>query len=314
MRIAYIISAYKLPKQLVRLVRRLTVDGSRVYIHVDERTPMQVFQAMCMPLASVPGVTFLARHACHWGDFGHVAATLKGLAAIDALPNGDYPEWVILLTGQDFPLKTPEGIAGFLAAHPGECFIEAKPLHEFPADWLDRVQFWHFRLGPWRLPWPAPLWNNLYNRSFNFNFATGRFARQWNRLVRLSPRRRRLLPPHRIYGGSSYWCLPGEAVRIVMTFVRQNPGFVRFFRHVDVPDEFFFQTILANSSLAPRITGHNLTFIDWETPNPTLPRVFESEDMARLRQQPELFARKFDSSRFPGVLDLLESAHAQAMN
>jgi hypothetical protein len=33
-------------------------------------------------LGSLANVTFLARHACYWGDFGHVRATNKGINEI----------------------------------------------------------------------------------------------------------------------------------------------------------------------------------------------------------------------------------------
>lgn len=42
-RIAYIILAYKLPEQIIRLVNRLNTPESSFFIHIDSRTNNVVF-------------------------------------------------------------------------------------------------------------------------------------------------------------------------------------------------------------------------------------------------------------------------------
>jgi hypothetical protein len=132
-RIAYIISAYKLPGQLIRLVARLQGPGRSFYIHVDENAPAQVFGRMVEGLALHDDVGFLSRHACRWGDFGHVRATLKGLAAIEE--SGRDPDYVVLLTGQDYPIKANRFINDHLARHAGRSFMNHRPL---PVQGLDQ--------------------------------------------------------------------------------------------------------------------------------------------------------------------------------
>src|SRR6266498_4447774 len=104
MQIAYIISAYKNPAQLVRLVRRLNHPGHSFLIHVDLNAPAEVYQEMRAPLSGIANVYFLERHVCYWGDFGHVQATLKGIAEL--YRRAIAFDYVILLTGQDYPLRT----------------------------------------------------------------------------------------------------------------------------------------------------------------------------------------------------------------
>ncbi|MGE5445412.1 MAG: hypothetical protein ACM3SR_12560 [Ignavibacteriales bacterium] len=44
MRLAYIISAYKYPEQLIRLILRLNTDTTSFFIHVDKKTDNEVYR------------------------------------------------------------------------------------------------------------------------------------------------------------------------------------------------------------------------------------------------------------------------------
>ena len=57
-------------------------------------------------------VTWLPRHRSQWGGFGHVRATLKGIDHV--VGNGVPFDYAVLLTGQDYPLRSPAAIARFL--------------------------------------------------------------------------------------------------------------------------------------------------------------------------------------------------------
>ena len=132
MTIAYIISAYQLPAQLVRLVRALRHPHRVFYVHVDARTADADYGAARAALASAPNVEFLARHACRWGGFGHVRATLKGLDQLAA--SGLAFDYVTLLTGQDYPIKSNRQVEEVLGAQGGRSFMNYRPL---PVDGLE---------------------------------------------------------------------------------------------------------------------------------------------------------------------------------
>jgi hypothetical protein len=106
--VVYVISAYRLPEQLVRLVSRLRTENATVLVHIDKKASPEVFGAISEGVRSLPDVHLLDRHVCHWGGFGHVAASLGALAAI--VENGIPCDQAVLLTGQDFPLKSNEEI------------------------------------------------------------------------------------------------------------------------------------------------------------------------------------------------------------
>jgi hypothetical protein len=271
--LAYIISAYKNLDQLARLAERLNTGHSVVYIHVDKKADDAAYERLERRLAGRPRVHLLERHVCHWGGFGHVQATLKGIDAL--LANGIDFEHVVLLTGQDYPIKPLSEIERFFAEHRGTSFML---YDELPTEWwgqrggLDRIEYRHWR---WR-----------------------------GRHVRL-PWKRRFPAGSTPYGGGAYWNLSRACIEHVARFVASRPDVVGFFRHVDIPDEIFFQTVLMNSELAGSIVSDNLRYIDW-TRGPR-PALLEARDLPALRASPKLFARKFDVFHDAEILDMVDT-------
>jgi len=272
-RIAYVISAYKLPAQLERLMRRLVAPGVTFTVHVDRKTRRRVYEEMVSRTNDLD-VVFLPRHVSHWGGFGHVRATLKG---IRRLVREHVPfDYAVLLTGQDYPLRPAAGIAGFLGNAGRRSYMNHWPLPYAP--WgdrggLDRIEDWH--------------------------------VITYRRLHVALPLRRRLPLGLRPWGGGAYWCLSGEVVGYIDDFVQRSPDYLRFFEHVLVPDELFFQTIVMNSDLGASVENDNLRYIDWS--REPAPAVLQEGDLPVLAASPKLFARKFDETVDPVVLDLLDA-------
>ena len=271
-RLAYIVSAYHRLGQVARLVRRLNADGATFFVHVDKKTDDGAYASLESSLDDLPEVTFLERHTCHWGGFGHVRATLKGIDEL--LRRGEDFDYAILLTGQDYPIKSNEFIERFFEAQQPRSFMGFSPLPSeswSPRGGLGRIEHRHLR---------------LYGRHLR------------------SPLKRRFPPGLRPYGGGAYWCLSRDCIEYVARFVERRPDVVAFFRHVDIPDELFFHTILLSSELRDTIVNDNLRYIDWSRGK--RPAILGVRDLDALRASPKLFARKFDMDQDETVLDLID--------
>ncbi len=273
MRIAYVILAHQLPEQLARLVRRLNTPNALFLVHINRRSDDAVYEAARAGLANLDNVVFLRRHKLYWGGFGHVRATLEGLEELHR--RSAQFDYAALLTGQDYPIKPAATIERTLSESGGRSFMAYDRL---PGGWeegMKRITRWHSRrIGVprgWHLQLPIPR----------------RFPQ-------------RLVP----YGGSSYWWLSREAVDYVRSFVAEDPRYLRFFKHVDVPDEIFFHTILMNSPLRDAVVNDELRHVDW-TRDP-LPAIFGVGDLETLRRSRKLVARKFDVTVDAEILDLID--------
>jgi hypothetical protein len=271
-RVAYVISAYKNAGHFSRLVHRLHTGPETIFlVHVDRKTDEETFRMMVDGVADLEDVRFLARHACHWGGFGHVRASLKGIDEL--VGSGADPDYVVLLSGQDYPIKSNAYIRDFLVRGEGRSFFLHFPLPT--ANWrhggLDRMHDWHHR----------------YRRLH----------------VRL-PLRRRLPHDMRPWGGSAYWIVSRAALKTIAGFVEANPWYVHFFEHVHIPDELFFQTILLNSPEAERCVDFRLHYTEWS--RMPAPAILVKDDYPQLVGSSCLFARKFDPGVDREILDLID--------
>jgi Core-2/I-Branching enzyme len=277
--VAYVILAHKLPQQLARLARALDPEASPVLVHVDGRTDRATFAAMEAALDGLPNTHLLPRHRSRWAGWGVVAATLEGIAAVVErdLP-GDH---VVLITGQDYPVKPAAFIRDHLGVYPGESFLlqDALPKPEWGASGgLERLERWWFHVA-------------------------GRHGSL--------PLRRRLPSGLRPHGGFANWALARPAVEYVHAEVRARPELVSFFRHAAAPDELFFHTILMSGPLAPTVRNDALRYYDCP-PGRTGSRTLTMEDLPMLAALPPngLWARKFDETVDAAVLDAIDAMNA----
>jgi len=276
-RLACIILAHRAPRQLHRLVQRLRAPGVHFVLHLDRNTSGPEWDLLSNELNS-PDITWAQRVACQWGDFSLVDATLNCLEALSSL-NAEF-DFVILLSGQDYPIKPPAFFSQFLMSRRGQCLMYVYPF-PFPT-WVNGG---YHRLPTWRIP----------------------FRGKPRRLLppQLAGFRHKKLPfGYRPFGGSQWWCLPGDAVRYIYEFVRSHPEFTRYYREALIPDEMFFHTILGNSHFKIDPGPNNITYMKWAGgPNPAL---LTSADLPEMANSEYLFARKFDMQEDPDLLDRVD--------
>ena len=295
MTLAFVITAYKYPEQLIRLVTRLYEPNRHFFVHVDNKSSLETFEKMVRGLTPFSNVHFLKkRYVCHWGSFGVVQATID---AIDKLAEHEY-DYVFYMTGQCYPIKPNSFMDDFLDKHKAASFIEHSP---FPSKgwrhgWYDRIEHWHF---------------------FSFgNYVCDRLARiqnfryehpDWSiRLLAdvLFPKRKFPQSLHP-YGGEGTWCLHRTHINYIRRFMFERPDFVRFFKFVFAPDEIFFQTILANSPFKNDLLNQKLHLIKWP-PQSSHPLTFRLDHFDELANSPALFARKFDATVDDAILDRID--------
>jgi Core-2/I-Branching enzyme len=284
MSVAYLIMGHRDPGQILRLMHALRDSGAFFVIHIDRRAGDDVFSPLSDYAATHPEVFLTRRVRCYWGGFG-IAQAMIECVKTTAQAGRDF-DYAILLSAQDYPIKSAAQIEEFLAKNNGSEFIESFPLAK-PNRWtnhggafqaMNRVQYWTFFVR---------------SRPFHLRIAR-KFPFGWEP-----------------YGGSQWWGLSRECVLYLDQFLRENRSFIRYFKHVLIPDESLFQTILSNSEFSGRIVNNDLRHIDWERPNPKYPRTLDMDDLEILKVSPKLFARKFDSEQ---SRELLEKVDAELLS
>jgi hypothetical protein len=296
MRLAYIVTAHKYPEQLARLIDRLNGEGTSFFVHVDKKTDAATYDEMVAGLRRFPNVRFLRkRFACYYMTlFGAVQAQLQALREIfESNTSFDY---LLYVTGQDYPIKSNADITATLGRAGGKSFICHFPL---PFEGVhpsggkitqpaSRIECWHFY---------------ICNHYVRFPLRGGAlWARALNRVL---PKKRQFPKGFQPHGGWAYWCLTREHAEYVHRFAETHPAFVNYFRFVKSADEIFMQTVLLNSEFKDQIINDDLRYVDWSSRDCS-PRILRATDLPKLAAVTKLFARKFDSMVDVAVLNLID--------
>jgi hypothetical protein len=295
-RIAYLILAHTAPSHLRRLVGALDSVNAAFFIHVDRKSDAEVFHRVICG----ENIRFIDdRIPVYLGEFSMVRATINLME--EALSRqSPLPDYLCLISGSDYPLRSTEYIEEFFSRNKGTEFISTVPIPcETVGKPLERVQHYRFE-----------------------THGTSKFRRRaalaLNRYVAPRMRRdhQRVLGDLKPYAGSQWWALSRNACSFILSFIKQRSDIVRFFRNVPIPDESFFQTILANSPFS-QCLSRNLTFSKWEAQS-SHPRILEVSDIrgfsgcspiitgGNYGEGEVLFARKFDGSS-SGTLDFIDA-------
>jgi hypothetical protein len=278
--IAFILLCHKDPEGIISQALRLTAAGDFISIHFDARAKPTDYARIRAALAGNPAVTFARKRVkCGWGEWSLVAATLEALrAAAEDFPAATH---FYMLSGDCMPIKTAEHVHARLEADDVD-YIECFDF--FESDWIktgikeERLIYRH--------------WFNERNRKKLFYASM-----EWQKTLGL---RRKVPAGLRMRIGSQWWCLRRKTVESVLQFIRKRPDVIRFFRTTWIPDESFFQTIVAHLVPAREVRSQTLTFLMFTDYG--MPVTFYNDHHDLLIGQDFLFARKISQD----ALDLRE--------
>lgn len=299
MKLAYIILAHKNPEQLTRLIDRLNTETASFFVHIDQATNEDTYAQMVKQLSSLPNVYFLKRYHTYWGSFNLVKATFEGIKEIFKIPV-DF-DYVMFLSGQDYPIKSNAQIEQFLSKNLGKEFIEYNPLPY--ENWtdpnftinVDRIENWFIngklvKHDSIALPKNASLKLRVFLTLCS-----------WLMRLNILPRKRKFPEGFQPFCGSAFWCLSRNCAEYINNFIQQNPAFINFFKFAGITDEVFFQTIILNSPFKEQVINNDLKYVVWPGP-----AILGKNDLENLKNSSDLFARKFDPTTDPEVLDIID--------
>jgi glycosyltransferase involved in cell wall biosynthesis len=274
MTFAYLILAHKNPSQLLRLVNALKTDEVYFFIHVDGKVDETPFKF----IINGDNIFFCeCRKIVNWGGFSVTEAIMELIR--EMIVKIGFPDYVHLMSGQDFPLKSNEYVFNYFEKHKGTNFIE------------------YFSL-------PSAIWNDGTER-IKYNWYVDDLGyKKAAELVRIQ-NPRDFIPDIIPYGGATWWSLTGECVSHIFSECNRGGKLYEYYRYTVLSDEMLFHTFLMNSKYKDSIVNYNLRKIDWNAKG-THPKLWKIEDIEELTSSPRLFARKFDENIDSEILDKLE--------
>lgn len=281
----YIILAHKFPEQLYRLVKRLDDNESTFYIHIDKKKELKDFNNL---LDFGNKVQFIKRESSNWGGIGIVKAVINGLKAVS--DSDKKTERIILLSGQDYPIKSNKYINEFLRTSPHKIFIKHWKMPNF--------EIWKKRGGMFRFD----------KYFFGMKPSQKFFAKVLNFTGIIFPFVKRKLPYKLApYGGWQWWMIDMYALNYILNFLKDHPGYLKYHEYTFVPDEIFFQIILLNAKdekILSGIANDDMRYLQWK--QKSHPETLLKENFEEIAASKDLFARKFDSDIDEEILDLID--------
>ncbi|UFS71079.1 beta-1,6-N-acetylglucosaminyltransferase [Geomonas sp. RF6] len=236
MRIAYLLFVYKNPRLVARVIRTLSCDDATFFVHVDQKSSLADFDC-----TKGENVHFTSRRLpVYWAEFSGVRATL--LLMEEALGAKPLPDYLVLLSGSDYPLNGKEYIHDFFERHRGSEFINMVGMpNEKAGKPLSRV-------NTYRAQSHEPMKRVVSKALAKVGCATRDY--------------RKYLGGMEPYAGNTWWALSRYAVQYILDFVQKNRSVSAFFEDTFAPEEMFIHTILGNSVFRSSIR-RNIMFEDW---------------------------------------------------
>lgn len=264
MRICYLVIAHAFPRHLSRLLPQLTSEGGEVFVHIDKKVPLETFST-CRELEHVHFID--DRVPVSWGGFSDVQATLNLIhAAKQSRKQFDY---FSLLSGTHYPLRPQRAFEAYLKNTDKE-FISITRVPNYEADkTFERFSLFHI--------------DKSYHRRFGLPQALTTFTARAINKLKLHRRFEHKLAGMTPYCGWQWWTLSDAAINHIMDFTRRHPEVAQFFKHTLLPDESFFQTIMANSPFRDKL-ARDVTYTYWKAPNAPHPEYLDHQHVDMLIQ------------------------------
>lgn len=273
--IAVLVLAHKNQEQVAELCSQLS--DFDVYIHVDTKSNILLGE-----LGTLPNVSAISTRSVYWGSFAMVQATLDLMKIAAGRGHSRY----LLISGQDWPIKSSIEISEFYLGRPSTNFVQALNLRDWERGGLERVTRWHMRS-----PVGTTGLTNYALRLSGFVLAKIQAALKINRKSLWD-----------FYCGPQWMDLTGEAVSAVLNLVESEPQFLKRFRGTSCSDEIFFQTALTYLGFENTFSNFQTRYIDWKS-GPEHPRTLRISDLGALSQSDALFARKVDAQIDDSVIE-----------
>jgi hypothetical protein len=295
-RIAYLVISHRNPAQVLRLVSALKEGpAAEVVVRHDERRS----QLDPAALERAGGRSLRDGIDVEWGSHSHLRMLLGAIGRVRTELD---PDWLMVVSGQDYPLRPMAEIEARLGAAGEDAFLgnpwklQTDTLPPAPAnEFFWRYAYWHARVPAATPELPRRLDRLAYVRKLP---AGGTL---------LGIRRARLPfgPASPCWVATDWPILGRRAIDALLLAARHDGPLLRHYRRSFAGSESFIATVLMNEP-GLRVSGDDRRFVRFaaDAPNPDL---LTSSDLDTLLESGAHFARKFDAETDATVLDALDA-------
>jgi hypothetical protein len=302
MKLLYLILAHKEPSQIIRLVKTLSSQQDYVIIHYNKASKLEEYNQLSDALQSNQYVFFADRIKTAWGHFSLIQAIISGLKKAQNLELSY--DHVIILSGQDYPIKSNSEIKRFLTAHPKKLFYthfeitndlgtNKRYVHPINDIVTTRPQkhrldsyYWVLKDRKYLL-----LPGEMNSRSTSLRT---RFTNKLKGLMRYAIKRK-FPEGYKPYFGATFGMITAEFANYLLEFYDGQKAFNQYMKYAFCADEMYLVTVAMNHPyFASKMVNTNMIFSVWEDNEGFHPVMLTSQHFDQIMSSRKLFARKFD--------------------
>lgn len=303
MRACYLLQTHRDPAQIQRLVRtiRRSSPGARVLIGHDasgcELDP-GLFQGLDrVDLLRLPGPFRRGSLEMLEPYFAAVAWLRERQVDFD---------WLVYLSGQDYPVRSLADSEAFLAASGRDGFLRHWDIRPGAGPWQHRKKgsrryLYQYREPP---PWAARILGGL--KLVNDLQPLVHIQTTYGVRVGVKARQTPFTAGFACYAGKQWHTLSRRCVEYLDETIRTRPDLLAYYRRTICPDESLVQTLLVNANRFD-LVDDDLRYADFTGSRDGRPRVLTAADFETVTAGPYHFARKVEPGASAGLLDLLDA-------
>lgn len=305
MKICYLIQSHTDPEQIYRLVRTIQQSSTDAKIVLSHHFSSCNSCNLDVNKLKKSGVKVLSGQGGR-GDFVVVQSYLNAIKWL--IKHQINYDWLIYLSGQDYPIQPVSETEKFLTTTAYDGFLEYFEVfspashwsvHEGKSRYLFRYQKIHalskLPENVKKLLAPIKMVNYL-QPLLRINLAYDMLGIRVPSIFN---------EQFTCYGGSFFSTLSRKCVEYLYEFCQSHPEVVEYYQNVCVADESFIQTILINSRLF-NLCDDNKRYFDFSQTVNGRPKTLTVNDYDAIVQSQAHFARKFDIHKDSTILDILD--------
>ncbi|MBD2771728.1 beta-1,6-N-acetylglucosaminyltransferase [Iningainema tapete] len=303
MKVCYFIQTHKNPQQIYRLVRTIKNSSPTAQILIGHDFTSSSLDIT--PLQDLSDVHLLKiQFRPLRGDFSLIQPYLN---AINWLleHNSDF-DWLVYLSGQDYPTQSLAESEAFLAQTEYDGFIRYWDVFSEECPWDKEKVLERYFYKYWRIP-GRYTYNLLLKiqKLWLIKLTPLKFYLTYGPLVGLPSKSTPFKEQFICYGGRQWHTLSRKCTDYIRQFIQTNPHIVSYYQKTVCSDESFIQTVLVNSKKF-NLCNDDKRFIEIAKTWGGHPRILTKQDYATLTNSSYHFARKFDPKADVEILNMLD--------
>lgn len=288
---AFMITCYKQPKLVARIISRLETSNHFFFVHVDKKTDISPF---VKETEKMKNVFFTEQIKVNHARISQLKSEILLLHSVREyeIKYGINFDFIHLISGNDYPLRSNDQFDDFFD-NTDSSFM----LYDSSKYWKEYLRYEEHTVNDWHLN-KGGLLSSIYIK------CVGRF------LGYVFPRKR----IRNLSGGWDWWSWNSKTFKYVLDFLDANPGYIKRWNHTLCVTEKFFHTILFDKIDELHLeTWNPLRFVSWKPRrnlgpdyDPRRPYDLTENDFDLVINSKAFFCRKVDEVKSAKLMDMID--------